>query len=269
MQAPTTPSDRPDHGSDERTCPGCGAANGLTAAFCWQCYRPFGAMAPPPGAAGAPAEVTHRPPLAPPPTYGSPRSPSAWTPSPGPFDLPAPTPTRSVGTILGVVVLTVAAIAGAWWFLNRGAAVTMPDGFGGLALIENEQTAIAVEGFAAEAEGFGIEGEMALYGNGTPTSALIWIHDASVPTTDEAFDQFATGFDSGIGASGSLDDSRKTSELIEGVTYICAPVESVAPGTICMWQDDEIFWLLFEFSGQPMDAGQDLAVVAHDAISAT
>jgi len=145
----------------------------------------------------------------------------------------------------------------------------MPDGFGGLSLIENEQTAIAVDGFATEADTAGIEGEMALYGDGIPTAALIWIHDASVPTTDEAFEQFATGFDSGIGASGSLDDSRKTTDLVDGVTYVCAPVVSVAPGTICMWQEDEIFWLLFEFSGQPQDAGQDLAVVAHDAIAAS
>lgn len=171
--------------------------------------------------------------------------------------------------MVGVIVITLAVIAGAWWFLNRGASVAMPDGFGGLSLIQNEQTAIAVDAFASEADTAGIEGEMALYGDGVPTAALIWIHDASVPTTDEAFEQFATGFDAGIGASGSLDESRKTTDLVDGVTYVCAPVTSVAPGTICMWQEDEIFWLLFEFSGQPQDAGQDLAVVANDAIAAS
>jgi hypothetical protein len=35
-----------------------------------------------------------------------------------------------------------------------------------------------------------------------------------------------------------------------------------------MWQDEDIFWLLFDFSGGTFEAGQDLAVVAHDAVEA-
>ena len=54
MQAPTTPSGSPAQEPGERSCPNCGAANGLTAAFCWQCYQPFGAYRQPPGLAGSP-----------------------------------------------------------------------------------------------------------------------------------------------------------------------------------------------------------------------
>ena len=115
----------------------------------------------------------------------------------------------------------------------------------------------------------GIEGDLALYGQATPTAALIWIRDPSVPATDEAFEQFASGFDAGIGSSGSIDVSTKKSDLVGGVTYVCAAIEGVTPGTICMWQDDEVFWVLFDLSGQPQTAGQDLAVVAHDAIAAS
>ena len=50
------------------------------------------------------------------------------------------------------------------------------------------------------------------------------------------------------------------------MTYVCAPVVGAATGTICMWQDDAVFWLLFEFSGQGQTAARSLAVVAHDAV---
>ena len=83
--------------------------------------------------------------------------------------------------------------------------------------------------------------------------------------TDAAFDQFATGFDSGFGASGSLDGSRKSIETLDGVTYVCAPLVSDVSGTICMWQDQEVFWLLFDFSGDSFQAGKTLAERAHDA----
>ena len=113
---------------------------------------------------------------------------------------------------------------------------------------------------------FGIEGDLALFGEGPPTTALMWIRDASVPTTDAAFDAFASGFDAGIGQDASLDRSGKSNETVDGVTYVCAPVVGAATGTICMWQDDAVFWLLFEFSGQGQTAARSLAVVAHDAV---
>ena len=272
MQAPTTPDDRPDHGSEGRTCAGCGAANGLTAAFCWQCYRPFGHAAPPPGMASAPratAFAGSRAPTEAPdvPTTPSAQLPRTWARSRGPFDRPAPI--RSIGTTLGVIAVTLAVIGGAWWFLHREAAVSMPDGFGGLTRIQDEQTALAVDTFEEQTETMGIEGEMAIYGGGTLSAALIWIRDASIPATDEAFERFAGGFDAGIGSDGSVDTSRKTSDLVNGVTYLCAPVVGVASGTICMWQDDEVYWTLFDLSGGPQAAGQELAVAAHDSIEAS
>ena len=256
MQAPTTPDDRPDHGSEGRTCAGCGAANGVTATFCWQCYRPFGQPATPPGitSVGAPS---------------SPRLPRALTQGPAPFGRPPAALNRRVGTMLGVVAVTLAVIGGAWWLLNRETSVSMPDSFGGLTRIQDEQTAVAVDTFEQQTATMGIEGAMAIYGDGPPAAALIWIRDAGVPDTDEAFERFAGGFDAGIGSDGSIDASRKTSDLVGGVTYLCAPVVGVATGSICMWQDDEVYWTLFDLSGAPPAAGQDLAVAAHDSIEAS
>jgi hypothetical protein len=171
--------------------------------------------------------------------------------------------------MIGVVAVTLVVIGGAWWFLNRGTTVSMPDGFGGLTRIQNEQTALAVDAFEQQTQTMGIQGEMAVYGSGTPTALLVWIRDASVPAIDEAFERFAGGFDAGIGTDGSIDASKKTSHLIEGATYLCAPVLGVAPGTICMWQDDQVYWILFDLSASPQAAGQDLAVAAHDSIAAS
>jgi hypothetical protein len=169
---------------------------------------------------------------------------------------------------VAIVVLATLAALGGYRFLSRGGPVELPESCGGMSAIDEAQSRFVVDTFRSQIEIAGAEGDMAMYGSGIPTSALMWIRDASVPTTDDAFDEFATGFDSGIGSDGSLDSAQKTTETIEGVTYVCAPVVSVAPGTICMWQDEDVFWLLFDFSGQRLQAGQDLAVVAHDAIAA-
>ena len=90
----------------------------------------------------------------------------------------------------------------------------------------------------------------------------------AAPATAAAFDEFATGFDSGMGSAGSLDGSRKTVETSDGVTYVCAPLVSDVSGTICMWQDQEIFWLLFDFSANSFEAGKALAEGARVAASA-
>jgi hypothetical protein len=253
MQAPTTPNSQPAQEPDQRTCPNCGAANGLTAAFCWQCYRPFGfgAHAAPPGLAGAPG--------------GSPARPDA-SPLRFPTELETPRSRGGVAWLAAIVLLTVAVIGGAYWFVSRPDAVTIPESFGGLDRIDGERTELVAETFRSEVAGTGIEGDLALYGDGVPTTALIWIRDASVPTTEAAFDAFASGFDSGIGQDTSLDRSRRSTETVDGVTYVCAPVVGVTPGTICMWQEDSVFWLLFEFSGQGQQAARSLAVVANDAI---
>jgi hypothetical protein len=166
----------------------------------------------------------------------------------------------------GVIVLTLAVVAGVVFFLNRNDAVATPEAFGGMPRIDDAQTRLVVDTFRAQVEATGIEGDMVLYGNGTPTAALIWIRDATVPTTDAAFDEFASGFNQGIGSSGSLGD--KDTRTVAGVTYVCAPVIGATRATICMWQVEDVFWLMFDFSGSAPGAGEDLVVVAHDAVEA-
>ena len=260
MQAPTTPSGSPAPQPGDRTCPNCGAPSGLTAAFCWQCHQPFGAHQTPPGLAGSPPDPGSW-------TPGIPAAPPAWTLTPGPLV----TPTRrrgGVGRIVGVVLVTLVSIGIVTSWVGRDGSVTFPEQVGHLRLTENAQTGFVAETFHRQLDTMGVEGDIAMYGAGLPTAALFWIRDASTPTTDAAFDEFARGFDSGIGAPGSLEGSRKTVETIDGVTYVCAPVVSDVSGTICMWQDQEVFWVLFDISGGSFEAGKALAKGAHDAASA-
>jgi hypothetical protein len=164
----------------------------------------------------------------------------------------------------GVVLLTVAIIAGVVVFLNRRDAVAVPDALGGMPRIDDAQTKLIVDLFRAQADATGIESDIVLYGNGTPTAALVWVRDATMPSSDAAFDAFAAGFNQGIRASGSL--GAKETETVAGVTYVCAPVLGASRGTICMWQAEDVFWLLFDLSGGTYQAGKDLAVVAQEAV---
>ena len=254
MQAPTTPSGTPVSEPDDRTCPGCGAANGVSAAFCWQCYRPFGA----PAVQAAPAGSM-------PPAPGMPGAgrPMAWHASSEPY---APsTPKRSLGGMWSIALVTLAVIGGVVFFLRRGGDVELPQQLGGLPRLSNAQSDLATSQFAAGVKSQGIEGDMALYGTAeVPSSALIWIRDASVPTTEAGFDSFAEGFNTGIGGV-AFDPTTRVTKTIDGVEYVCAPVTSTVPGGMCLWQDGDVFWLVFDLSGAHLGDTRALAVQAHDA----
>jgi hypothetical protein len=270
MQAPTAPSGPPTQDPDERACPSCGATNGRIAAFCWQCYRPFGAAAPaaasPTAPIAGPRSVAYEGPRYPGPQgYGQAGGLQGAVYAPQPLTTPYAQPKRSLGTMALVVVLSLAAVAGVYLLMHRGTTVELPESFGGLTQIHNPQVESALELFRSQAEGESISADMGIYGQaGTPSVALAWVADAGVPNADAAFTEFAGGFNDGL-ATGSLDTSRRTTETIDGVQYLCAPVSGAPASNVCMWQKDGIYWVLFDLSGQSMNATQDLAVAAYGA----
>lgn len=253
MQAPTAPGESSAQEPTSLTCPSCSASNGKAAAFCWQCFRPFAhraAMPAPPGPAGR--------------GYGPAQRVPVFSPT---EPIPAPAPSRNLGGMVSVIVLTLAVIAGVVFFATRGGGVELPTSFAGLERLENEQVAFAVDQFRAAADTQGVEGDMAIYGSsGFPTAALVWIRDASVPTSDEAFTAFSSGFNTGL--PGGLDPTRRSSSSVNGTDYVCASVASVPPAAMCLWQTDEIFWMLFDLAGAGrVQAVQELAVAAHDTVA--
>lgn len=235
-----------------RVCPGCEAVNGPTVAFCWQCYRPFQAaeagihpVPPPPRAAGLRGALRE----------------------PEPVLAPAPTRSRpSLGAVVSTVLVAAAVATGVVVFVSRGSSPELPGSFGGVSQMRGGEVDLVLEQFHSEADRQGIDADMALYGSaGVPSAALVWVQDLTVPTTEEAFDAFATGFNQGLGI-GSLDDSRTVTALVGGTSYLCAPVAAAPPVNICMWDEDEVFWVLLDLSGDTrLSATQDLAVAARNA----
>ena len=167
-----------------------------------------------------------------------------------------------------VVVVTLAVVAGVFFFMNRGPGVELPQSFGGLTQVHNPQVEAALETFRSGADAQGAAADMGIYGSaGVPSVALVWVADASVPNADAAFTEFAGGFNEGLG-TGMLDESQRTTETIDGVQYLCAPVSGTPTSNVCMWERDDIFWILFDLSGSNMNATQDLAVAAYGASAA-
>jgi hypothetical protein len=168
--------------------------------------------------------------------------------------------------MLGVLSIVIAISAGVFVVRNQAPNASLPDSFGGLSRIRNAQIDQGVELFRSMAETEGVSADMGVYGVGAPSAALVWVTGVVAPSGDD-FAEFADGFNTGLG-TGSLDQSRRTSAVVGGVTYECAPVVGTPPGSVCMWEQDDVFWIVFELSGATMGAAQDLAVAAHDVVQA-
>lgn len=267
MQAPPT-SGSPAQDRRVLVCPACRALNaGDGGAFCWQCFRPFNGSEAIGGTDAAGGTAVAVPP--PPPAPVSAVRGVSWTPRTIEAPVSAP-PGRNLRAQLGAILLAVAVGAVALSFLNRGADVALPESFGGLSRMQDEQIESLLEEFRAEAARQGIEADMGLYGSaGLPSAGLIWIKDLAVPSTDDAFDAFATGFEQELGV-GSLDRSRTSTATVDGISFLCAPVDATGqPANLCMWDEDGIFWVLLDLSGTARLSGtEQLAVSAHGATSA-
>lgn len=264
MQAPPT-SGEPAQDRRVLVCPACRALNADGGTFCWQCFRPFnGAEAVKAAEAAWAAEV-----IPPPPPALAVRG-VPWTERPIGQPVSAPA-RRSLHATVGAILLVAAVGAGVFAFLNRGPDVALPESFGGLFRMHDAQIDALLEEFRAEAARQGVDADMALYGSaGLPSAGLIWVKDLAAPSTDEAFDAFATGFNQELGV-GSLDRSRTSTSSIDGVSFLCAPVDaSGQPANLCVWEDgDGVFWILLDLSGAARLSGTErLAVSAHGATSA-
>lgn len=263
MQAPTAPSGPPIQEPGERACPSCGASNGPLAAFCWQCYRQF---APNGAAPGSPGPVGYAQRTGPAPTgLRGPGYPPVYAPAPTPSPFPEPTPRRGLAGMVGVLVFVVAVAAGVFVFLKDAPDPELPASLGGLPRVSGPQVDAGVEMFRSAAEAEGVSADMAIYGSEVaPTAALVWVTGVATPMDDGGFREFADGFNTGLG-TGSLDETGRTTNVVDGVTFDCVPIVGTPPGSMCMWEEDGVFWLVFQLAGGDVGAAQDLAVSAHQA----
>jgi hypothetical protein len=235
MQGPTIPRTPPPADAGERACPACGAANRALAAFCWRCYRPFGTEPGTPfGAASLPA-----PP-------------------------PAPRRRRALGTVVAIA-LGVAISAGVAWVTTDHAEPALPEAFGGLQRVHGEDLDRALATFTDAVDGYGFEGDIAVYGPGIPSVALAWISGGSDAPLED-FDAFAAGFGSTSGGD-TLDTDHLLDRTAGGTRYRCAPIVGSVPATLCVWQDGEVYWALYDLRGSDPGAAFTLARSARTATS--
>jgi len=244
MQGPTIPRTPPPADAGERACPACGAANRPLAAFCWRCYRPFGAEPATPFAA------EHHPPTS--------------LPAPPPFAEAIPRRRRALGTALAIVV-GIAISASVAWFTADHANPALPDAFGGLHRIHDEDLDRALATFSNAVDGYGFEGDIAVYGPGIPSVALAWISGGTDAPVED-FDVFASGFASTSGGD-TLDTDHLLDRTTGGTRYRCAPIVGSLPATLCVWQDGEVYWALYDLRGSNTAAAFALARSARTATS--
>jgi hypothetical protein len=263
VQAPTAPGSSPAQEPDGRTCPGCGAANGTLAAFCWQCYQQFSAALAP--------MVSLRP-------GATPRGPSGatsgyWSAASGrpgaPATAPIPAPTSSGSRLTGffAIVVALAVAAGVYVVMSRGPAAELPGSFGGLTKMEDEQFDAVMDVARSQAEIQGVEIDMGFYGSGgLPTAALAWMTADGTTVEGDPFAQIPAGFDSSFGA-GSFDRSRVSSQQSGDTTIWCAPIVGTTPSNVCLWHEGDVAWILIDLSGSRVPATQTLAAAALAAAS--
>ncbi len=238
MQAPTTTDGGPGGRDPQvRACGACGAENTPAVSFCWRCYRP---LEHPP--AGWPAPPTSTP-------------------------VGAQGHASRLGRLASIVAVAVGVTAAAAFIVLRQPDPSFPHAIAGLERVSNAQTDAASDSFRAASEADGLDADMAFYGSGSvPEAALMWVRRAQgmVGGPSEAFDALAEGFTSGY--NGTLETSGRTDHAIEGITYVCAPITGALGAAVCMWEEDDVFWVLLDVRpGARMGETNDLAVAARDA----
>lgn len=261
-----------------RACPGCGTQNADTADFCWKCYRRFetgqggvsagpyaprqaaGPYAPTqPGAAGPYA--VHRP--------GMP-----MPPPPGSLSTPRPE-ARSAGKGIATFAAAAVALAVVGWFLMSrlgGGAPAFPESVAGIPQADVPQLEQLID-LAKEQSNIpeGIDLDLAMYGDPlSPRFALMWMKGDGLGNAQDAFEALSSGLGEGLlpGASGA---GQLKVETRDGVTYACASGSDFGvtgpAATLCMWPDDDIFWMVLDFQpGPTIEPTILLAGQANDAI---
>ena len=257
---------RPGVTMNTRACPQCKSANLASAVLCVTCGA---RLAGPPPAPAPPAAAMPLPPAATVPAMPPAANVQYWG---EPGSAPPPPRRRSVLVpalaLIAVVVIAIGVVS----TLHGGG--TLPGEIGGLERMHTADASTFEDTMAAQRYGdIGMEGGM--YGDGSRTVLVVGLV-SNIPEAelqaplDFVFDQGAQGFASSSG--GTIDSSGAVSVTVAGVQYRCASFELPGPvsgggghGSLCMWQADDLGFLITFRTSDPSAAFGDIRTV-YDAI---
>lgn len=186
--------------------------------------------------------------------------------------IPAPqlqskrSPAVGIVTVVVTVLVLSAGILAASTVLGGSKTPMLPEAVGSFKKIDSPNVRQATDAFHAQAEQNGLEADLTVYGTAsTPRILLAWMRDATVTDPDTALTTFASGFARGFGGSIAMD--QKQTQTVEGVVFVCAPVTGNTQAALCLWQQRDVFYVLFDpQSGGSINATLGLSVTAHRAI---
>ena len=170
--------------------------------------------------------------------------------------------------LLGALVSVTVGVAASIAFVTlREPGVSFPETFAGLQRASDARSGAAAESFRTASQAQGLDADMAFFAEGgAPVAALAWIRDTGRTPggTAGAFDGLAEGFTSGY--NGSVATTERDERLVDGITYVCAPIVGPVAAQICMWEDGGVFWILLDVRpGSTVRDARSLSVTARDA----
>jgi len=144
---------------------------------------------------------------------------------------------------------------------------SFPDTLADLERSSDPQAEAAARSFRTASSAQGLDADMTFFSDGgAPVAALAWIRGAE-PTpggAPEAFDAFTEGFTSGY--NGSVVTTERAERTVEGISYVCAPIVGPVTAGICLWEDEDVFWVLMDVRpGTTIEQTRSLSVTAHAA----
>ncbi len=174
-------------------------------------------------------------------------------------------PTVKITAILASILVAGGAIAWVEMALGNSKGAFLPDAVGSYRQLNTAAVQQSVDAFHSQAERSGLEADLAVYGGSSPRLLLAWIRDATVTDPETALTAFASGFAQGFG--GSIATDQQQTQAVDSTTFVCAPITGSTQAAICLWQQREVFYILFDpESAGNLNATLGLAVTAHRAI---
>lgn len=255
-------------------CPWCGATNVPRAEFCETCHSRLRREAevaepfkPPQQLGGRPASGLRSPQAA----AGGGLLPTAGGTLPSFEADRRPIPT-STWLILGVVLAGVLGL-GLYLFLGR-TSIRIPDAIAGRTLLDEPMVQQSIDQMVREADDLGMDLNAGFYQRGgLPAFMVLAVAGGGNEEAQQIFDGFVAGMESE--GDTAVDGASQHTQTRDGVSYICAPVESDlltrsaagVPGfSVCQWHDGDTTGFVLSFESDEPSVTLDLTEQVHRAV---